>query len=362
MELPRCQETFLIPDLLVNWPYKRILSNHCAQAREESDLWVESLGVFDQKGRKDYLACDVSLLATLTYSSRDEKEFIRLGCDLMNVFFIIDEYTDIADREITTKVTNSICKYLDSQEPMSIQPHDVMEKMSQEFWDRALKLASPGDNCFQSFATTMTEYLQAVIEEAEERNNGGTIQTIADYLVARRGTSGSKPTLSLFEFGLDLQKDVLQHPVISELTRDAVEMICLVNDMHSFPREYSRERNCHNILTYIMLEKKVDLITALGWLEMYAHAVTERFVSNLKRVPSWDEVTDTKVKIYIDGIGQWVRGCDDWSFEGRRYYRGKGINVRETRKVTLKNSEQGFFINELQLKQSLGVAEVAVAA
>ncbi|KAF8987524.1 isoprenoid synthase domain-containing protein [Cyathus striatus] len=355
MELPHCPETFIIPDLLVNWPYQRKLSKHYVEEVEESDRWIESLGIFDEEGRKAYLACDISLLATFAYSYRDEKEFIRLGCDLMNVFFIIDEHTDIADKETATKVMNNVCRYLDSQNPMSIEPNDVIEKMTQRFWERALKFASPGDNCLETFITTMKEYLQAVVEEADERNNPGYVQSIADYLVLRRGASGSKPTLSLFEFGLHLPNDVMQHPVVSQITRDVAELIFLVNDLHSFPREHSRDRNCHNILTYVMLDKDVDLVAALSWVEMYAHEIIERFLSNIERVPSWDEVTDTKIKGYIDGISQWVRGCDDWSFEGRRYYQSKGLEVKETRMVVLKDFAQGFFINKEQLKESLGL-------
>jgi len=33
--------------------------------------------------------------------------------------------------------------------------------------------------------------------------------------------------------------------------------------------------------------------------------------------------------MYIDGIGQCVRGNDDWSYESKRYYGNDGPRIRE---------------------------------
>ncbi|KAF8985349.1 hypothetical protein BDQ17DRAFT_1436665 [Cyathus striatus] len=166
-----------MPDLLVKWPYMKIFSRHYTQVIEESDRWVESLRLFTDEGMRAYRSCNISLLGALLYSSRDHKGyfhynlwfrfkfnityFIRLGCDFVNVLFVIDEYTDVADEEMTTKIMNSICKYLSSQDPMSIEPNDIIEKMAQQLWDPALKMAPPLDNGLQKSMDTMKEYLQS---------------------------------------------------------------------------------------------------------------------------------------------------------------------------------------------------------
>ena len=35
-------------------------------------------------------------------------ELIRLGCDLMNLFYVFDEYTDIADGEGASKIRDTV--------------------------------------------------------------------------------------------------------------------------------------------------------------------------------------------------------------------------------------------------------------
>lgn len=99
--------------------------------------------------------------------------------------------------------------------------------------------------------------------------------------------------------------------------------------MHSYNRESSSGLGDHNLITTIMTEYHLDLQGAFNWLGTYSDAVISRFLSNLKQIPSWDPDTDRRVQIYIDGIGQCVRGNDDWSYESKRYYGDDGPRIRE---------------------------------
>ena len=80
-----------------------------------------------------------------------------------------------------------------------------------------------------------------------------------------------------------------------------------------------------------MAEYHLGLQDALNWLETYTDAVVSRFLCDLKQVPSWDPDTDRKVQMYIDGVGQWVRGNDDWPYETKRYYGDDGLRIRDDR-------------------------------
>jgi hypothetical protein len=101
--------------------------------------------------------------------------------------------------------------------------------------------------------------------------------------------------------------------------------------MHSYVREISCGLAYHNIITAVMTEYHLDLQGALNWLGTYSDAVVSRFLSNIKRIPSWDSDTDKKVQTYIKGLGQWVRGNDDWSYESKRYHGDDGLRIREDR-------------------------------
>ena len=101
--------------------------------------------------------------------------------------------------------------------------------------------------------------------------------------------------------------------------------------MHSYIRESSSALGDHNLVTVIMAEYNLGVQDALNWLGTYNDGVISRFLSDLKQIPSWDPDTDRKVQMYIDGVGQWVRANDGWSYESERYYGDDGLMVRENR-------------------------------
>ena len=101
--------------------------------------------------------------------------------------------------------------------------------------------------------------------------------------------------------------------------------------MHSYSRESSSGLGDHNLVTVIMAEYNLGVQDALNWLGTYTDGVISRFFSYLKAIPSWDPDTDRKVQMYIDGVGQWVRGNDDWSYETERYYGDDRLMVRKDR-------------------------------
>ena len=59
---------YFIPDLLVTWPWQRILNPALAEVKDDSNAWVKSLGLFEQAQLRKFNACDFS---TLIYYSLD---------------------------------------------------------------------------------------------------------------------------------------------------------------------------------------------------------------------------------------------------------------------------------------------------
>jgi hypothetical protein len=106
--------------------------------------------------------------------------------------------------------------------------------------------------------------------------------------------------------------------------------------------EQSRGLATHNIVTVAMHEFKLDHFGAMGWLETHIKEDVERFLVNYACLPSWGEDIDGRLKIYINGLGYWVRGNDSWSFEGQRYFGTRGLEIQKSRWVTLQPSKEGF--------------------
>ncbi|KAF9556629.1 terpenoid synthase [Agrocybe pediades] len=324
-------QEYLIPDLLREWPWERKLHPSYPEIKAEVSAWIESLRPFSRRGQKAYNDCDFNLLASLTYSAREAKDFLRVGCDLMNFYFVYDEFTDISHPQEAEKLAEEVIRVMSDESKGLSVPAVIYER----FWSGARALCNPESTCLHRFNKFMEEYLHSVTQESIDREEHNVSRTLDDYLDLRRRTSAGRPTLILYEFGLNLPEEVVNHPIVESLITAGTEMIICVNDMHSFVRENACGFGEHNIITHIMRDHNLDLQGAFDWLDEYANRVIQQFLSDIQRLPSWGPAIDSRVRDYVDGIGQWVRGNDDWSCEAKRYYGEAGMKVKETRRVNL---------------------------
>jgi hypothetical protein len=67
-----------------------------------------------------------------------------------------------------------------------------------------------------------------VVAEALDRERGHK-RSIEDYLKLRRYTVGVKPSLSIYEMGMDLPDEVLHHPVIMDLAECITDLVLIDN-------------------------------------------------------------------------------------------------------------------------------------
>ena len=103
---------------------------------------------------------------------------------------------------------------------------------------------------------------------------------------------------------------------------------------------YNKEQACggetHNIITIAMCHNKTDIQGAMDWAYQYHKEVQAEFMDIYEsKIPKFGEPVDTELAQYVDGIGNFVRGNLDWSFECERYFGKKGKEIQKTRWVTL---------------------------
>lgn len=84
----------------------------------------------------------------------------------------------------------------------------------------------------------------------------------------------------------------------------------------------------------------LDLPDAMNWISEYHEALVRDFMDIFHNLPSWDNDVDAQlVARYVDGLGNWVRGNDSWSFESHRYFGSSGLEVQKHRNVILLESK-----------------------
>jgi len=89
-----------------------------------------------------------------------------------------------------------------------------------------------------------------------------------------------------------------------------------------------------------MNQYNLDLPGAMKWIGEFHDGIAEKFLSTYKNLPDWGPVINPQIRRYVDGLGNWVRGNDSWSFESWRYFRGKGPEIEKTRWVELMPKEE----------------------
>ncbi|CAA7262784.1 unnamed protein product [Cyclocybe aegerita] len=349
----------ILPDILQTWAYARLLNPHYDGAKLESSLWIHPLvaKLFDQKGQKAFQNDYTSLLASLMYSHQGKVPSRR--CDMMNLFFVYDEYTDVVSPEIAHRLSKIVVDAMKNSDEMSpCGEHPIGDK-AKEFWRLATTLlpatGSNSDVCKSRFINLTEEYLNAVTVEARDRNEG-TIHSVKEYLTMRRATSGAGLMLALIEFELDLPKAVLEHKFVQAL-----------EEIYTRTRVSSGQAN-HNLITVVMHENPgLSLQGAFDWLGSYAAGVVECFQTNVRNLPSFcdvegpacesvDGTLQERVDKYISGLGQAVRAEDDWAFETTRYYGEDGPKVRETRVLVIrpvKRITRRHLLQSLEIKYSM---------
>ena len=100
--------------------------------------------------------------------------------------------------------------------------------------------------------------------------------------------------------------------------------------------EQSKGQSECNLITVAMNQNSLDVQSAVDFVWDMCKEAFDRFM-DLKRnkIPSWTPEVDADVRIYIEGLADWMIGTLHWSFESERYLGKEGKKVKETLVVHL---------------------------
>ncbi|KAJ7627810.1 isoprenoid synthase domain-containing protein [Mycena polygramma] len=320
-----------LPETMKKWPWARAINPYYEEVFAQSKADFHTLKPFNTASQYAFDKCDFGRLASLAYPHAS-KEHLRVGCDLMNVFFIIDEYTDVENVPMVREMIDIVIDALEHPHKKRPEGEVVLGEVVRRFWELTLKSATP--NVARHFLDAFNDYLESVVEQAEDRESD-TPLTVDGYLKMRRRNIGIRPSFMPAELGLTLPDEVFYHPVVQELQYLIAELVFLDNDMVSYNKEQATGNSCHNILTVAMREFNIDLQAALGWLYEHHAQVQVRFFGALERVPSFGPQVDPQLEQYISRMAIWPRCNDSWNFESGRYFGAKGLEIQKSRWVPL---------------------------
>ncbi|KAI0355479.1 terpenoid synthase [Trametes cingulata] len=325
------QKVLHLPDFMANWPWPRRIHPLYEDVSAESIAWLRSLAPFDPESQLAFEKCNFGLLAALGYPDVSG-EHLRMGMDLMNVFFVIDEYTDIQPATTVREMADIVIDALNNPQKPRPSGEMVLGELVRQFAERGLRTATA--EATSHFLKDFTEYMESVVLEAEDRCNGAT-RSIEEFVRVRRLNNGGRPSLSPCELHLSIPDEVFYHPHIVELRDAIVDMITAINDVLSYNREQATENDHFNLVTVVMRELNVDLDSAIAWITQFHDDLAERFKRGLERVPAFGPEVDGQLHEYLRSIVMWPRCVDNWSYEAGRYFGDQSLEVQRTRRVPL---------------------------
>ncbi|KAI1789704.1 terpenoid synthase [Ganoderma leucocontextum] len=324
---------FRLPETMAGWPLPRRVNPYYGKASEESSDWLRSFGAFTPAAQKAFDKCNFGLLAALAYPTQDREQY-RSACDLMNLFFVFDEYTDDLDEAgVQVLADISMDALLNPTKPRPVGESAIGE-ITRQFWGRAIPHSTPTGRA--RFESTWCGFTASVVEQARDRERG-RIRTVEEHMAVRRLTIGAEPCYAIAELELSLPPEVYGHPALQELRAAVTDIIIYDNDLASYNKEQASGDDLHNIITIAMHENDLDLNGALEWVAEHHGGRIKDALAAWRRALglSFSRRVGEDLLVYIDHVMNWPRANDCWNFENGRYFGGDGLRVQKERIVEL---------------------------
>ncbi|KAG9313621.1 isoprenoid synthase domain-containing protein [Chiua virens] len=312
---PSTHTTLLLPDLISHCTFDLHIDRNHKLVSIESKRWLfNGDSDLDDASRHAFHGLKGGKLTAMCYPNVGYPQ-LRVCADFLNWLFHLDNLSDdMTDRgldEVANLVMNSM------YHPHTYRSPARLNRMTTDFCKRIVQTAAPGT--LQRFRETMDLFFQAIHQQARDRASG-TIPDLESYIALRRDTSGCKPCWALIEYAhhLHIPDDVMNHPIIQSLGEATNDLVTWSNDIFSYDVEQSKGHT-HNMIDVIMYEQGLGLQAAVD------------VVGDLcKACPR------SVLRVYVDGLADWIVGSLHWSFETERYFGKTGMRVKQTKRVTLR--------------------------
>ncbi|KAI9460024.1 isoprenoid synthase domain-containing protein [Russula earlei] len=346
---------FVLPDLVSHCSFSLTYHDDGDAIAADSLDWILSFSPhFSQDKVAAMRGLQAGELTAYCYNNCTSPR-LRVVSDFMNYLFHLDDVSDgflARDAEGLANWVMNAFEWPDDYRPVRGQRGGIQEnnaaklaregssrgaRVSPSFWSRCIRDCAPAVQ--QRFKSHMQMFFQAVQQQALCRADG-IVSDLETYIDMRRDTSGCKPVFDLIEYSLDLELPdaVIEHPVIAALNQGANDLVTWSNDLFSYNVEQSRG-DTHNMVCVFMIHDGLGLQQAVDRIGEMCKQTIDAFVRNRERVPSWGDRVDEDVKLYVNGLQEWIVGSLHWSFMTTRYFGDNGGLVKATRIVDLVSRE-----------------------
>jgi hypothetical protein len=300
-------------------PFDEKISPFAGQVNRHVLEWARRFELLTGQGDIErFRRARVGSLAARTSPGSDDQALSLLADWQMWLFIFDDRYCDEAQAgthpEQLARVVASCARVLDSTDdpacrtdPLTSALGDVMDRLA----------ASASGPQLLRFLNAVRGYFLAQFWEAVHRADD-TLARLAEYQVMRRH-SGAVPTcLALIDVAgrFELGTAEFCRRDVQAATSIAVNVICWANDVLSYPKESSRSLKVQSLPAVLARERHLPMTEALKVAASMHDAEVTRY---LEAEEPLRRQAGPELRMYLDGLRNWMGGNARWSRETGRY-------------------------------------------
>ncbi|KAJ7883181.1 isoprenoid synthase domain-containing protein [Mycena olivaceomarginata] len=316
-------ESFTLPNLLLICDFPLRMNRHRKQVAAETVRWILH-GTSDTELTHKVSGLKCGLLAAMCYPQAGFPQ-LRVCNDFLTFLFHIDDISDVMDSLEAKKTGDRIADYL--RNPSSASTSSKEQKVAKDYFKR-LALTTSKDTQ-DRFMHSLEAFFEGLEKQAKDRLVG-KVPSFDTYIDLRRDTSGCRPCFVLIEYAnnLRLPSRIMRDAIIQKLGDYTNDLVAWSNDLFSF-------KDTHNIVCVMMHEHGIDLQLAVNMVGKLCSDRMGDFIRLRAQLPLWGPTIDGMVRVYVDGLQDWMVGSLHWSFKTERYFGESSKAVLETLKVEL---------------------------
>jgi hypothetical protein len=263
--------------------------------------------------------CDFSYFGAVMSPFADQQK-LRTICDWGNWIFPFDDLFDdgnLRDDHAKAQTTMDMVLRVFSEDKTTPRHEvDPLVRFHDDIWWSIKATASPGVQ--RRYAQAMRDYCHGALDQVQQFGVH-TAPEVEDMLRMRRKSVCVSTLFALVEFGhqIKLPDYVFEHPAISQVETNGIDITLMHNDLLSYRKEES-EGVPHNLVAVSRMHgmSAQQAIDQIGSLIHERHRSLEEAIAML---PSWGEAVDREVTRYIQAVRDVVKANLYWSFKSGRF-------------------------------------------
>nr|A0A348B782.1 RecName: Full=Sesquiterpene synthase 6; AltName: Full=Terpene cyclase 6 [Postia placenta Mad-698-R]BBD74520.1 sesquiterpene synthase [Postia placenta Mad-698-R] len=323
---------FILPDLISYCQFPLRCNPHRDAAQSSTSWLINNYPGMSPEQLVEVRRLDADTLASYCYPDCDV-ERLRVASDFLAILFHLDDITDTMEEGGTEQLEGTIMDAFRSEGKLDQREDEPRVRVpAKDLWTRFIRNAKP---CVQTrLRDNIALFFKTAREEARDRERG-VLLDLESYINMRRGTSACLSCFALTEYsiGIELPQYVVDDPIVQALNQSANDLVSWSNDIYSFNNEQAH--GIHNMIVILMKSQGLGMQDAIDYVSDLFKQTIDGFMENTQLLPSWGAAVDADVRLYVQGLQDWVVGNLHWSFATERYFGKRGAEIKATRVVEL---------------------------